>query len=253
MRRCTFLPMTADDYLLDDGTSMKPQPAGVHLTACAGCADSDFGYHSDTTDLGSKTSLQCHCRVHGDTLHLAGVSSPNIFSELDHLTLELQEYLKPSVVVAAVESFVGKDGRKPLVVAKKFVKKAYLLKELEAYAALAHLQGFSVPRCIGVFENCSPASDSPSILGEQGAIYLLLERCGQDIGFLEEEALAELGKIHAAGVAHGDISMNNVLVNPHDICGVGFVDFEMSEVYGESKRAEEDMGRFKMIRDRLRR
>ncbi|KAA8912092.1 hypothetical protein FN846DRAFT_903825 [Sphaerosporella brunnea] len=232
--------MTADDYLLDDGTSMKPQAAGVHLTACAGCADSDSGYHSDTTDI------------------------PNIFSELDHLTLELQEYLKPNVVVAAVESFVGEDGRKPLVIAKKFVKKAYLLKELEAYAALAHLQGFSVPGCIGVFENCSPASGSPSILGELGAIYLLLERvahlpmitsvqCGEDIGFLEEEALAELGKLHAAGVAHGDISMSNVLVNPHDIRGVVFVDFEMSEVCGVSKRAEEDMAQFKMIWDRLRR
>ncbi|KAA8914083.1 hypothetical protein FN846DRAFT_886209 [Sphaerosporella brunnea] len=260
MRRCTFLSMTADDYLLDDGTSMKPQLAHVQLAECPRCVHFNAGYNTDTTDFG----LQCRCRMHGDTFHQAGASRQNIFSELDELTLELQEWLKPKLVVAAVESFVGKDGSKPLVVAKRFLKKAYLLKELEAYAALAHLQGCSVPVCIGVFEKCSQSSDRRPTLEEQGALYLLLEhvanlpmissaQSGRDISCLEAEAMAELAKIHAAGVAHGAISMTNVLVDPCEIRGVVFVDFEMSEVDGERKWADRDMARFKIIWDLLRR
>ncbi|KAF8241797.1 hypothetical protein K440DRAFT_214078 [Wilcoxina mikolae CBS 423.85] len=258
LHRTTFIPMSPADYTLPDGTFIRPQYSGIYLESdpicdtdiqkgisTERCGRSDIsseGYaHSDGTkssDPGYHTDEYRSEELDIYHLHL-NVFAVDRLLNIHSLSLSIVEQIKADVLIAS-----SSGGYKFLL--KAYCNHIHLIQELRAYSLLRHLQGHTVPICYGVF---SCGADMWLVLeyvdyrSLRTGLHIFAK--GQ-LKKLRNEALGAIQEIYYAGVAHGDIRVDNVLEDPNYERGVVLVDFELSCFAGdkgvESVRKEDFSG-----------
>jgi hypothetical protein len=259
LERCSIIRMNDTDHEFPDGSRLDRvythvrihQPPNEEGASWLSDTD-DSGYYSE----GSKHSFGQVDREQSAVLTLRPFRH-NVLMYQRHIIIRDVEQVDRRIWTGTVQLLPSETATRQSisVVIKQFTNKITLINELAAYDAFAHhhLQGEGVPVCFGVFTLDSPGdseswdrqSENGSDLGPEPAesppFYLVLSCFDGGYDTVREQKLrwqpdaiqarvadAErlLGRIHAAGVLHMDLSRKNVLVNPGSEPGVAVVDFE---------------------------
>lgn len=232
---------------------VQPKRGGVGAnTSQAGPSDTEAAPDFRRWELNSVVTLQIPdlCRIPASTVNRARaismdsesltpqpeyrVPNPPLTPETPHMTFCVAQLITPTVAVlsscfpsALGHSVIGKIPRSP----------QHLTNELDAYVALANLQGAEIPHCYGVCQVATAPGSSVLLIELISPVKTVqsLRDAGEweTLQALRIPARQALQAIHDAGVVHQDAYARNFLVTGAEgnCNGIVVVDFDVARSY----------------------